>query len=61
MDRSRVARRLATFALIGALGFGSGWAVAQAWPGDSDAPTHEMDPDMDMGVDDTTHGTDHGD
>jgi hypothetical protein len=59
MDNARVTRRLAVFALIGALGFGGGWAVAQAWPGDGDTPTHEMDPNMDMGG--TTHGTDHVD
>jgi hypothetical protein len=46
MSNSRTLRRLAVFALIGALGFGGGWAAGSAWPGDGHTKPdhHEMQP-----------------
>ena len=53
MERARVVRRLAVFALLGALGFAGGYALAEALPADDDAPVeHDMD---DMG--DMDHGS----
>jgi hypothetical protein len=68
VERARVTRRLAVFALLGALGFASGYALAEALPASDDTPTEHHDGERDTNTNDTntndtnddTDGTDPG-